>query len=272
MSHFAAASSLPWDPTHRRSPTGLARHLDWDSLAEADPWDQGSTRDQCPLSSTVGGPKDAGVSVPELRFRTGFQIYPAGVPGHGWRLRSGAVRLDRPTPEGTRFAGLALPGDLIGIEAFVTGTYGYAAAALAPCAIAPWPGGPSAPAVEDLLLAFARAQSRSADSIALRAGPAAERVWALLRILAVPDPEGRLIVILPARRDMAEITALTVETSSRVLSVLRRSGRLGPPPRGCPRRALVMMPAGEGDCSPRRDITDWAAPGTPYFCIPGPVA
>jgi hypothetical protein len=55
------------------------------------------------------------------------------------------------------------------------------------------------------------AQRRSAELVALHGGQAADRLLGLIRLLA--DGAGR--VILPARQDIADITALRFETISR---------------------------------------------------------
>ena len=58
--------------------------------------------------------------------------------------------------------------------------------------------------------------------LTLRRGQAVERVLGLIRLLA--ERGGRLI--LPTRQDIAEITDLRIETISRVIKDLERSGVL----------------------------------------------
>ena len=50
------------------------------------------------------------------KISIGERIHAAGSEGIAWRVRSGAVRLDRITAEGINYAGLALCGDVIGAD------------------------------------------------------------------------------------------------------------------------------------------------------------
>ena len=73
-----------------------------------------------------------------------------------------------------------------------------------------------------MLASLAQAHRRAADLLTLRGGQAVERVLGLIRLLA--ERGGRLI--LPTRQDIAEITDLRIETISRVIKDLERSGVL----------------------------------------------
>jgi CRP/FNR family nitrogen fixation transcriptional regulator len=148
---------------------------------------------------------------------------------------NGSVRLDQFEPNGEQnFANLAITGDVIGAETLLFGRYSFTATALTPCSLTPWPEGCNAPAGESLLHSMAKAERRAADVIALRCGQAADRVRRLVMMLAQgPDESSKehsseLQVILPPRQDMADITALTLETVSRMVSHLRHSGLLNP--------------------------------------------
>jgi DNA-binding IclR family transcriptional regulator len=78
-----------------------------------------------------------------------------------------------------------------------------------------------------LLGALALAQQHGASLLALRAGQAIDRVTRLIRLLAPASGGDPLVrIALPPLRDMADITALTVETVSRSLSGMRRRGLL----------------------------------------------
>lgn len=178
----------------------------------------------------------------------GEGLYTAGSAGVAWCLLSGSVRLDRAGIDGEQgFASIAVKGDVIGAETLLFGQYTFSATALAPCVLAPWPGGKvgrdaqSTPftqsADETLLHTLARAERRAAEVIALRCGQAAGRVGRLVSMLAqtpavyeprVADDVDDLQVALPSLQDMAEITALTLETVSRMVSRLRESGVLAP--------------------------------------------
>ena len=163
-------------------------------------------------------------------------LYETGREGAAWRVVSGSVRLDRKTPEGDAgFASLAIRGDIIGAETMLFGAYSFTATALSPCTLTSWPEREGSPApAGDLLKTLIFAERRAAEVIALRYGQAAERVKRLVMLLAAPgaDCAGSvhvpLQVTLPPRQDMADITALTLETVSRMVSGLRRSGVLSP--------------------------------------------
>ncbi len=180
-------------------------------------------------------PADATIDTIRIRqpgvFSQGQCIYSAGNAGLAWRVGSGSLRLDRPDDAGqTSFANLAITGDIIGAETLLFGHYTFTATALSNCELIPWPEGCGAPAGDILLHTLAKTERRAADVIALRCGQAADRVRRLVLLLAQPLDESAssLLVTLPTRQDMAEITALTLETVSRMISKLRRAGILNP--------------------------------------------
>lgn len=170
----------------------------------------------------------------EAFFPQGALIYPAGASGRAWRIREGSVRLDRLSsepggcagPQGPSFAGLYVKGDIVGVEAMLLETYTFSATALVNCRLEPWPAGNAKPAGTTILRLISAAEHRRADLLEMRTGGASDRVRRLLALLA--QPSGTVAqpsrVVLPHLRDMADITALTVETVSRALSAFRREG------------------------------------------------
>jgi CRP/FNR family nitrogen fixation transcriptional regulator len=154
------------------------------------------------------------------------RIHAAGTAGIAWRVRSGAVRLDRITDEGRSFAGLALQGDVIGAETLLFGHYSFEASAIGDCELEPWLSADKAPSGESLLQILATAERRAADVLALRAGEAFERIRQLCLLLSRERDDGRREIAIPGLKDMAEITNLTVETVSRAMAHLRRTGLL----------------------------------------------
>lgn len=170
-------------------------------------------------------------SAGETRFRLGAVLYEAGQAGQAWRVIEGSVRLDRPGPDGLMFASLAVAGDVIGAETLLFGQYEFVARALSDGAVAPWADQVARPR-ESLLQVLALGERRAADVIALRAGQAAERVRRLMLLLtrqqraAADAVEASTRMAMPSLRDMADITGLTAETVSRVLSGMRRDGVL----------------------------------------------
>ena len=168
-------------------------------------------------------------TLPTMQLRKipiGGHIYAAGSEGIAWRVRRGAVRLDRVTPAGSHYAGLALRGDVIGAETLLYGKYSFAASAIGDCELEPWLTADKALSGESLLKTLAAAERRAADALALRAGEAFERVRGLCLLLARYCDDGRREITIPELRDMAAITNLTEETVSRAMSRLRRLGIL----------------------------------------------
>jgi len=171
----------------------------------------------------------------------GERIYSAGSEGIAWRVRSGAVRLDRVTAAGGGdYAGLALRGDVIGAETLLFGTYSFEASAIGDCELEPWLAADKALSGESLLQTLAAAERRAADALALRAGEAFERVRRLCLLLARYRDDGRGEIAIPELRDMAAITNLTEATVSRAMSRLSRMGILHRQGR---RRGLMLLAA-----------------------------
>jgi hypothetical protein len=153
---------------------------------------------------------------------------------------SGAVRLDTISAQGPAFANLALPGDVIGAEALVSGHYAFQARALTPCALAPWKEPKTS-----LLSLFTATQRRAAEVVALRGGRAADRVARLARLLVGDDestPAERPLV-MPRLRDVADITDLTIETVSRVAATPTRNGASRRRPRQATPQGRDVAPA-----------------------------
>lgn len=160
-------------------------------------------------------------------YEAGSLIFLAHTSGNAWRIERGAIRLDRVDEHDEQsLASVAVQGDIIGAETLLLGIYAFSATALTPCLLSPWPPG-TATATDSLLSTLVGTEKRAAEVFSLRTGEAQERVQRLLRLLSFREDK-KTSVILPPRRDMAEITALTVETVSRVLSRLRQAGRLTP--------------------------------------------
>ncbi len=162
-------------------------------------------------------------------FERGQRIHDAGDMGFPWRVSQGVVRFDTAEAEDGElsFAGLAMEGDLVGAEVLMFGRFAYRATALTACQLEPWPARLGQDE-DNLLQVLARSEQRAADVVALRSGQAMARVCRLIELLLPPSATAPLKAELPPLRDMAEITALTIETVSRMLSGLRRLGALEP--------------------------------------------
>jgi CRP-like cAMP-binding protein len=169
-------------------------------------------------------------------FSLGDLIHDADASGIAWRVKSGAVRLDRIVAGEHHFAGLALEGDVIGAETLLFGRYSFEARAIGDGELEPWLAPCTAPSGENLLQMLATTERRAADALALRAGEAFNRVRQLFLLLAGSGTatSGRRITI-PPLKDMAEMTDLTMETVSRAISHWRKSGLLLKEGRRCGR-------------------------------------
>lgn len=160
----------------------------------------------------------------------------AGLPDEPalWRVDAGAMRLDQPDmTDGAGFAGLAglaLPGDLLGMDR----VHGHKAALIARAVVptrlrrVPTPDAGTMP--ELLMEVLGQCQRRAPRTIALRTGNVPERVKRLLLMLAPAGqmagraedrPDGPLACQLPTLKDMAALIDSKPETVSRVLMGLR---------------------------------------------------
>jgi CRP-like cAMP-binding protein len=148
-------------------------------------------------------------------------IYTAGSTGHCWRIRTGSVRLSRPTEEGSVFAGILSSGDLLGSEVLMFGAYAYDAWPLGDVELEAW----STTDSDSLLQGLVAAEERTATVLSLRAGEASERIRRLFQLLA-GNRSGHATVFIPSLADMSEMTSLQRETISRILSQWRRLGAL----------------------------------------------
>lgn len=160
-------------------------------------------------------------------FRQGEQLYCARASGISWRVIRGSVRLNRIANDGKiLFANLAVEGDVIGAETLLIGRYDFEAVALSDCELIPWPDGASSASRDALLQILAAAERRTADVVALRSGLAMDRVMRLIAMLAQHDDNDDLWLTLPKGQDLSEITDLTKETISRIISSLKHDGIL----------------------------------------------
>jgi hypothetical protein len=138
------------------------------------------------------------------------------------KIMAGAVVLEDFQKNEPRFAGLALPGDILGWR--MSGLE-MRARALVPTRLMVWDT-----AADELLrpevvvdqLSIMR--KRQADLLALRHGGAQERVVRLLQLLQ--DASVKSEVELPTLRDMSFITGIARESICRELAKLRELGAL----------------------------------------------
>lgn len=158
----------------------------------------------------------------------GERIFDAGEAGRAWRVLIGVVRLDRGCEDGAEFSGLALAGDVIGAETLLLGNYTFTARALTAVTIEAWGEQREHFRPQTLLHTLTAMEKRVADALALRKGSPDRRIGRLLNLMGRGIAHGQRIVpvALPQLRDIAEMTALTVETVSRTISRLKSDGAL----------------------------------------------
>lgn len=183
----------------------------------------------------------------------GDSIYSSGQAGAVWRVRQGLVRLVHACGPSRLPVQIALPGDLIGIEALAAQPYQHGAEAFTDCALEPVD-----PSGHDELLreALLQQQRRSHDMASLRTGSVLQRLSHLLRLLDLPwqgahtvagDQADRVRAALPPLREVAELVDAKTETVCRALAQLlpprrRKSGPARQAVTG--RRTTVTRPSG----------------------------
>lgn len=160
----------------------------------------------------------------------------AGQSATPMMLISGALRLDRPADTASAPVMLALPGDLIGLEGVKGDRSPYGALAIVSSVLAPLPTSMSEAAWCDLLMrSLVTQQERAVEVAQLRRGSAPERIRKLLLLLSIQSRGGAGVspwrssapsCEQPTLADMAALTDTAVETISRVISAMRRTGDL----------------------------------------------
>ncbi|MFN4022698.1 MAG: hypothetical protein ACK4JZ_07620 [Hydrogenophilus thermoluteolus] len=148
----------------------------------------------------------------------GVPLWAAKHAGPTWRVERGIVALFQPDDgrlsTAERFVMLAYGGDLIGVEAQLSGTYAFDAVALTHSVLTSWSAAPLLPTH------YLRQAERAHEGALLRSGSALARLQRLRRLLDRVAPGAPW----PRLRDIAAITGLQVETVSRLLS--RERGRI----------------------------------------------
>ncbi len=175
-----------------------------------------------------------GDAIEECRLPAGESIYRGGEPGDAlFTVRSGLVKLVQYLPGGgRRIVRLALPGDVLGLEALLGETYQHDAVVAfesrvcrLPAALIQRLSGADPRLHGELLRRWQRALSEAdAWLTELSTGPARQRVARLL--LRLSDSSGEGCCPLFGREDMAAMLAITTETASRTVAGLKRAGLL----------------------------------------------
>jgi CRP-like cAMP-binding protein len=163
-------------------------------------------------------------SAPALRtLESGHLLIEAGQDGPVWRVRSGVLRLERPGQDGTMLVQLALPGDLVGVEALCALPHAYTVSALCTAEIELLEPTGELGYTATLAQAFLQQQRQTLDMMRLRSGSIQQRLAYLLTVLG-KDQAGRVHIVqrdeLPTLREMAQIVDSAFETVCRELNAL----------------------------------------------------
>lgn len=191
-------------------------------------------------------------------------VFLAGESGSVWRVVQGLVRLDRHSGPVCQPVQLALPGDLIGMEALCGQPYQLSASAFTPCRLEAVRTAADTPPQPLLQQALLQHMHRSQDMAQLRTGSVLQRLTHLLALMGLdvppfgrPQGNGADAVrqALPALREVALLVDAKTETVCRALAQLL-------PPRsrkGGPVRAVRDWSA----AAPGRIASAWASNAVP---------
>jgi CRP-like cAMP-binding protein len=175
-----------------------------------------------------------------VRVRAGQDgFFKAGDAGPLWRVVEGTARLDRENGSSRLPVQLALPGDLIGIEALCDQPYQFTASAFTDCRLEPVVVASELERQALLRQALFQQQLRSHDMATLRTGSVLSRLASLLRLMGLPWQGAHVVdearadalrAALPALRELAQMVDAKSETVCRTLAQLLppRSRKSGP--------------------------------------------
>lgn len=169
-------------------------------------------------------------AAPLQRLESGRILVESGQRATVWRVLSGVLRLERPSPDGQMLIQLALPGDLVGVEALCAQPHAYSATALTDCRVEAVEITGELSHYATMAKGFLQQQRQALDMIRLRSGPIQQRLAYLLTVLG-KDIDGRARPVLreelPTLREMAQIVDSALETVCRELnSLLPRKAKI----------------------------------------------
>lgn len=179
---------------------------------------------ESPDPGAVTGPRAAMGAAPwALDITRGQRLLGHGQRAGLWRVTRGAFLIERPTRDGRDVVALALPGDLVGLEALLDEPCVYAVTALLDASAHPETVAGDAARSRALGDAVRQQQRQALEMTELRSGAVQARLQHLLRLLGRPgvsragDPGRR---DLPMLRDIAQIVNSAPETVCRELKHL----------------------------------------------------
>ena len=151
----------------------------------------------------------------------GQSLLAQGQFGESWELMYGLMVVRREGPVDSGVVGIAMPGDLLGLEASLGVPYTYTTSALTTA----WVLSESVHGAEDeralLIDGFLQQQRQSERMVHLRTGPISGRMEYLIKLIAQSIGERSSLVSrseLPSLKDFAAILGIAVETACRELN------------------------------------------------------
>jgi CRP-like cAMP-binding protein len=173
-----------------------------------------------------------------VHLRAGQEpLFKAGTTGALWRVLEGTVRLDRESGPSRLPVLIALPGDLVGIEALCGQPFQFTARAFTDCRLQPVPVSSESEREALQRQALLQQQMRTNDMATLRTGNVLSRLASLLSLLGLPWQGAQALdevradalrAALPALRELAQMVDAKAETVCRGLAQLlpprRRKG------------------------------------------------
>ncbi len=161
--------------------------------------------------------------VESIDVRRGHTLLTAGAVGPVWRVTHGVFKLERAGLEGQTLVQLAMPGDLIGVEALCAEPYAFSIVALVAAQAQPLEVSHELARYTTMAQGFLQQQRQTCDMHRLRTGPIGQRLAHLLTLLG-KQADGRVLELdrkaLPTLKEMARVIDSTFETVCRELNTL----------------------------------------------------
>lgn len=162
--------------------------------------------------------------VESIDVRRGHTLLTAGAVGPVWRVTHGVFKLERAGLEGQTLVQLAMPGDLIGVEALCAEPYAFSVVALVAAQAQPLHVSHELARYTTMGQGFLQQQRQTCDMHRVRTGPIGQRLAHLLTLLG-KQADGRVLELdrkaLPTLKEMARVIDSTFETVCRELNTLQ---------------------------------------------------
>lgn len=198
----------------------------------------------------------------DVRFAPGQSIFFEGDPAEWlFNVKLGVVKIFKPLADGrTQITGFLFPGDFLGLA--LLNKYSYSVEAVTAAELCKFPRLEFEallvrfPALEHRLLGYASNEIAAAQDQMLLLGrkTAQERLATFLMMMrkrAASPTEADTILLPMSRQDIGDFLGLTIETVSRTVTRLRKSGAIALPD---PNRVVILDEALLKDLSGIEDL------------------